>query len=254
MWTGIQRNRDAEYAFSEPYLCLNLLRIKFGSWLLNPEMVAACSSEMFLWNYKILWCQNLKATFLVSPPPPWKPDYLVSFSFTFCPVFVRLSWSKGMHTFTSYFTKSHFNVKSYLMWCCHCGERFLTFWRSLLFSSQGSSSPRYVLPVPWRGRHHDPSKQWEPLSQWDTVLHLLGPESTTVRTSNLLLIIIIIITIISSISSSTSTTVLGGLSPACSALYSSSPVCDPYHHIVQPSCMWSSLPYSGEKSLLQHFF
>jgi len=66
---GIQRNRDAEFAFSEQYLCLNLLRIKFGSRLLNPEMVAARSSEMFLWNYKIIWCQNLKATFCVSRPP-----------------------------------------------------------------------------------------------------------------------------------------------------------------------------------------
>jgi len=69
MWMGIQRNRDAEFAFSEQYLCLNLLRIKFGSRLLNPEMVAARSSEMFLWNYKIIWCQNLKATFCVSRPP-----------------------------------------------------------------------------------------------------------------------------------------------------------------------------------------
>ena len=82
------------------------------------------------------------------------------------------------------------------MWYCHCGERFLTIWRSVLFSSQGSSSPICVLPVRWRGRHHDSSKQWEPLSQWSTVLHLLGHESTTVRTSNLLLLVINIIIMI----------------------------------------------------------
>ena len=129
------------------------------------------------------------------------------------------------------------------MWYCHCGERFLTILRSVLFSSQGSSSPRCVLPVHWRGRHHDPSKQCEPLSQWDTLLHPLGLESTTVRTSSLLLLLLLLIIIGSS---STSTTALGGLSPSCSVLYSSSPACESYHHIVQPSCMWSSFPSSGE--------